>query len=293
MIKNKKSLMKYLNQAERDNIDLADLFIAENAQVMETTAEEVLNNMITMKEVMFASIEHGLSGVKSSSGLSGGLAKKLLADLEAGRLELLGETAQRAYIYAIAVAESNAAMGRIVAAPTAGASGILPGTLKAMEEMQGWDDDKLARALVIAGSIGVVIAERASLSGAMGGCQAECGSGAAMAAGALVYGLGGSPSAIGHAVSMVMKNVLGLVCDPVAGLVEVPCVKRNGSAAMQAFLAAEMALAGVTSFIPVDEAIDAMGEVGRRMPCALRETADGGMAQTPTALAWTKEYFQK
>ena len=139
----------------------------------------------------------------------------------------------------------------------------------------------------------MVIAERASLSGAMGGCQAECGSAAAMAAGAAVSMLGGTPKQVGDAVAIVFKNVLGLVCDPVAGLVEVPCIKRNGSCALQAILAAELALAGVTSFIPPDEAIDAMKSVGDSLPCSLRETAGGGLAITPSALAWAKEYFEK
>ena len=141
--------------------------------------------------------------------------------------------------------------------------------------------------------IGMVIAERASLAGATGGCQAECGSAAAMAAGAAVSMLGGSAEQVGTAVAIVFKNVLGLVCDPVAGLVEVPCIKRNGACALQALLAAQLALSGITSFINADEAIDAMKSVGDSLPCALKETAGGGMATTPSALAWAKEYFAR
>ena len=144
----------------------------------------------------------------------------------------------------------------------------------------------------MAGVIGEVIANRASIAGATGGCQAECGSGAAMAAGAVVYVFGGTGKQIGDAVSIVFKNMLGLVCDPVAGLVEVPCIKRNAGSVVQCFLAAELALAGVGSFIPADEAIDAMDKVGRSLPRGLRETAEGGLAMTPTARAWTEKYFK-
>ena len=196
-------------------------------------------------------------------------------------------------MYALAAAEANAAMGRIVAAPTAGASGILPGVLLSLKENCGVPRKKLVEALLVAGVIGEVIANRASIAGATGGCQAECGSGAAMAAGAVVYVFGGNGKQIGDAVSIVFKNMLGLVCDPVAGLVEVPCIKRNAGSVMQCLLAAELALAGVGSFIPADEAIDAMDKVGRSLPGGLRETAEGGLAVTPTAKAWTENYFKK
>ena len=208
-------------------------------------------------------------------------------------VNLLGEKALDAVIYATAVGECNAAMGRIVAAPTAGASGVLPGVLFALKKHCGLDDATLQRGMVVAGSIGMVINERASLAGAMGGCQAECGSAAAMAAGAAVSMLGGTPQQVGTAVAVVFKNVLGLVCDPVAGLVEVPCIKRNGACALQALLAAELALAGISSFINADEAIDAMKSVGDALPCALKETAGGGMAATPSAIEWAKKYFAR
>jgi L-serine dehydratase len=198
-----------------------------------------------------------------------------------------------AVTYALAAAEANAAMGRIVAAPTAGASGILPGVLMSLKEHCGVSREKLVEGLVIAGVIGEVIASRASIAGATGGCQAECGSGAAMAAGAVVFIFGGNGKQIGDAVSIVFKNMLGLVCDPVAGLVEVPCIKRNAGSVVQCLLAAELALAGVGSFIPADEAIDAMDKVGRALPYGLRETAEGGLAVTPTAKTWTEEYFKK
>ncbi len=208
-------------------------------------------------------------------------------------MRLLGPLASDAVLYATAVTECNAAMGRICAAPTAGASGIVPGVLLALRKHEDLSRTKLVEGLLVAGVIGEVIADRATLAGATGGCQAECGSGAAMAAGAAVYLLGGDGHQIDAAISIVFKNVLGLVCDPVAGLVEVPCIKRNAGGTVQALLAAEMALLGVTSFIPADEAIDAMERVGRSLPHGLRETAEGGMATTPTAQAWAKKYFAR
>ena len=250
--------------------------------------------MQEMLEVMEHSVEFGMSGVRSNSGLTGGDAKRLAGAAEAnGFAGILGEKALDAVIFATAVGECNAAMGRIAAAPTAGASGVLPGVFFSLKKHYKLSDEVLQRGLVVAGGIGLVIADRASLSGAMGGCQAECGSAAAMAAGAAVAMLGGSPSQVGTAVSIVFKNVLGLVCDPVAGLVEVPCIKRNGSCALQALLAAELALAGIGSFIPADEAIDAMKSVGDSMCCSLKETAGGGVAVSPTAVAWAKNYFSK
>ena len=238
----------------------------------------------------------GMTGVKSNSGLTGGSAKKLKEYIETQQSKtrpgLLGPVVGTAVMYALAAAEANAAMGRIVAAPTAGASGILPGVLLALKEKCQVSREKLVEGLVVAGVIGEVIANRASIAGATGGCQAECGSGAAMAAGAVVYVFGGTGKQIGDAVSIVFKNMLGLVCDPVAGLVEVPCIKRNAGSVVQCFLAAELALAGVGSFIPADEAIDAMDKVGRSLPRGLRETAEGGLAMTPTARAWTEKYFK-
>ncbi|MBR2140595.1 MAG: L-serine ammonia-lyase, iron-sulfur-dependent, subunit alpha, partial [Phascolarctobacterium sp.] len=261
---------------------------------LECSKEELLAKMEAMLVVIKESIDFGLTGVRSHSGLTGGAAKRLLEASEQKQFNnILGDKAKDAMVYAMAVAEANAAMGRIVAAPTAGASGVLPGVFFALKKHYNLSDQVLAEGLVVAGGIGLVIADRASLAGATGGCQAECGSAAAMAAGAAVAMLGGSPAQIGHAVSIVFKNVLGLVCDPVAGLVEVPCIKRNGSCAVQALAAAELSLAGIESFIPADEAIDAMKSVGDSLPCALKETAGGGMATTPTALAWAKTYFAK
>ena len=294
MKKDKLSLNGWIVEAEANGQSLQEFLIDYNAKELECSKEELLAKMERMLVVIKESIDFGLTGVRSHSGLTGGDAKRLQEASEEKRFSnILGDKAKDAIVYAMAVAEANAAMGRIVAAPTAGASGVLPGVFFALKKHYGLSDQVLAEGLVVAGGIGLVIADRASLAGATGGCQAECGSAAAMAAGAAVAMLGGTPTQVGHAVAIVFKNILGLVCDPVAGLVEVPCIKRNGSCALQALAAAELALAGIGSFIPADETIDAMKSVGDSLPCALKETAGGGMATTPTALAWAKKYFAK
>ena len=192
---------------------------------------------------------------------------------------------------ALAVSEYNAAMGKIVAAPTAGSCGILPGTILSLLEERELPEEIAVMALFTAGAFGMVIATKASIAGAQGGCQAECGSASAMAAAALVEMAGGTPEMCGHACAIAIKNQLGLVCDPIAGLVEVPCVKRNAGGVACAFTAAELALAGIQSVIPVDEVIEAMREVGDAMPCALKETALGGLAATPTGIRLKQEIF--
>ena len=294
MKKDKLSLNGWIAEAEDKGQSMQEYLIDYNAKELECSKEELLAKMERMLVVIKESIDFGLTGVRSHSGLTGGDAKRLQEASEEKQFSnILGDKAKDAIVYAMAVAEANAAMGRIVAAPTAGASGVLPGVFFALKKHYGLSDQVLAEGLVVAGGIGLVIADRASLAGATGGCQAECGSAAAMAAGAAVAMLGGTPTQVGHAVAIVFKNILGLVCDPVAGLVEVPCIKRNGSCALQALAAAELALAGIGSFIPADETIDAMKSVGDSLPCALKETAGGGMATTPTALAWAKKYFAK
>lgn len=294
MKNDKLSLNRWIAEAEEKHQSLQEFLIDYNMRQLECDREQLLNKMKEMLRVMRQSIEFGLTGVRSHSGLTGGDARKLQqAAAQQGALNLLGEKARDAVIFSMAVGECNAAMGRIVAAPTAGASGVLPGVFFSLEKHYNLSEETLAEGLVVAGGIGLVIADRASLAGATGGCQAECGSAAAMAAGAAVAMLGGTPSQAGTAAAIVFKNILGLVCDPVAGLVEVPCIKRNGSCALQALAAAELALCGIGSFIPADEAIDAMKRVGDALPCALRETAGGGMATAPTALAWARKYFSQ
>ena len=220
---------------------------------------------------------------RSLSGLAGGQGK-LMHDY-AAQNPVGGEFMAQVIAEALSMGESNACMRRVVAAPTAGASGVLPAVLIPLYWRENLPEEKVLEALFTASGIGAVIAYRACISGASGGCQAEIGSASAMAAGALVYLRGGTEEQLCHAVAMALKNLMGLVCDPVAGLVEVPCIKRNVIGAVNAIAAADMALAGIESRIPVDEVIDAMGEVGRRLPVELRETALGGLAATPTGRA--------
>ena len=288
----KLSLQEWIDLASKENKSFGDFCIEYQVKELEISKEELLERMTVILKVMEESIEIGLSGVKSMGGLVGGNAKLLdtyQREHEGG--SVVGSVMSRAIMIALAVGEANASMGRIVAAPTAGASGTLPALLFSLAEAKGFSTAELANALVVAGAIGMVIASRATLSGASGGCQAECGSAGAMAAGAAVELYGGTPKQVGQAVAMALKNMLGLVCDPVAGLVEVPCVKRNAGAVGQAMVAAEMAMAGVESVIPVDEVIDAMAAVGNAMSCTLKETAQGGLAVSPTGLAWSEKIF--
>lgn len=223
--------------------------------------------------------------LKSKSGLVGGDGEKMeLYQSKNGNTSLCGEYITGVIAGALQMGESNACMKRIVAAPTAGACGVLPAVLVPYFQKKCRDTEKLLQALYVAAGIGQIIASRAYISGAAGGCQAEIGSASAMAAGALTFLQGGDCEQIAHAAAMAMKNLLGLVCDPVAGLVEVPCVKRNVIGAMNALSCADMAMAGIISRIPPDQVIDAMKEVGDRMDSSLKETAKGGLAQTPAGL---------
>ncbi|MBE5787146.1 MAG: L-serine ammonia-lyase, iron-sulfur-dependent, subunit alpha [Clostridiales bacterium] len=233
--------------------------------------------------VMRQSAEKGFDpALKSMSGMTGGQAALLLKAVQDGKTSggnYLGRAAARA----LAIAECNAAMGKIVAAPTAGACGILPAALLTAQEEFSLTDDQLVDGLLVAAAVGQIIAVRASISGAQGGCQAECGSAAAMAAAALVFLRGGSPQQSADACAFALMNVMGLVCDPVQGLVEVPCVYRNVSGVANAFTAADLALAGIPCPLPPDEVIDAMKTVGEQLPPSLRETGEGGCAGCPSA----------
>ncbi|MEJ2217286.1 MAG: L-serine ammonia-lyase, iron-sulfur-dependent, subunit alpha [Gemmatimonadota bacterium] len=230
--------------------------------------------------VMRAAIDEGLKGeVRSSSGLTGGRAARLWQDGP----RLLGPQVTMLLSRAIATLELNAAMGLIVAAPTAGAAGVLPAILVTMGEVLDADEERLVDAMLVAGGVGGVIAHRASLAGAQGGCQAETGAAAAMGAAAVCWLGGGTNEQVATSVALALQGMLGLICDPIGGLVEIPCIYRNASAATQAIAAAEMALAGLDFPVTADEVIDVMGEVGRKMPVAYRETAQGGLAATPSA----------
>lgn len=251
---------------------------------MENRGVSSEQSMLKMAQVWNAMLEasDSYNGEKRSlSGMIGGQGK-LMREYAAGTETIGGDFTAQVIAEALAMGESNACMCRIVAAPTAGACGVMPAVLIPMYRREQYTQEEMLQAMFVASGIGAVIAYRACISGAAGGCQAEVGSAASMAAGALVALRGGTPRQVGHAVAMALKNLLGLVCDPVAGLVEVPCVKRNVIGAMSAIAAADMALAGIESRIPADEVIDAMGDIGRRMPVEFRETALGGLAVTPT-----------
>lgn len=281
------SLNELIALADSKRWKLSELVWNDQAAQLEVPREKLLAAMRRRLAVMGESVRNGLASERlSASGLSGGDAAKM------ERFALRGGSWFRemdaVLAKALAAAEQNAAMGRICAAPTAGSCGILPAVLLTAMEGRGLSEEETAMALFTASGIGMVIADRASISGAEGGCQAECGSAAAMAAGALTELEGGTPGMVGNACAFALKAVLGLVCDPVAGLVEVPCVKRNAMGAVQALAASELALAGVESKIPVDEVIDAMREVGGLLPQSLRETAQGGLAATKTAKMYSE-----
>ncbi|MCO6449272.1 MAG: L-serine ammonia-lyase, iron-sulfur-dependent, subunit alpha [Caldilineales bacterium] len=278
------SIAEMIRLAESNSLPFHALVLQAEAENSDADPNALRAKMQARLDVMRNSASQGLAEpVISLSGISGGNAHRLwnwLAD--PAHVPLTGPILSRAVARAMAVNEVNAGMGCIVATPTAGSAGILPGVLLTLQEAYGFLDDDLVNALFTASGIGAVIYRRASVSGAAGGCQAETGSAAAMAAGAAVELLGGTPHQSGQAVAITLKNMLGLVCDPVAGLVEIPCVKRNAAGAAQCFIAVDLALAGVESLIPPDEVIDAMGAIGRRMDERFRETAQGGLAATPT-----------
>ena len=289
------SLAEMVDAAEQQGKPLHDIVITAELKQNRRTREEIWERMRQRLLVMRRSAEMGVAQpVRSLSGISGGSAYKFWQWLDAGNQPLSGPILSRAVAHAMAVNEVNAGMGCIVATPTAGSAGILPGVLLTLQAARGFSDDDLVAALFTASGIGAVIIHRAHVSGAAGGCQAETGSAAAMAAAAAVELLGGTPHQSAQAVAITLKNMLGLVCDPVAGLVEVPCVKRNAAGAAQCFVAVDLALAGVESVIPPDEVIDAMAEIGRNMNERYRETAQGGLAATPTGkrlakLVWSEK----
>ena len=282
-----KSLAEAIRDAEASGRTLSETALALESKDQGRTVADIRSSLRRALEVMRGAVERGLEGdLRSASGLVGGDAL-LVAKSHAGPLSdtLFSDVLARA----LAVQEVNAAMGVIVAAPTAGGAGVLPAVLTGLARERRIADEAVIDALATAGLIGAVVAERASLSGAEGGCQAETGAAAGMAAGAATEMLGGTPSQVGHAVALTMQGTLGLVCDPLGGLVELPCVFRNATGAALALAGIEMALAGITFAIPVDEVIDVMGEIGRNMDVRYRETAGGGLAATPTGRRLAKE----
>ena len=284
------SIQELVALAQEGQCPLWQVMLRQEAEVTGRGEEEILREMAASYRVMKEAAAKGIRGVTTHSGMCGGDAKRLFDYLKNGRI-LSDETLLKAACYAIATNEVNAAMGRICATPTAGSAGILPGVMLAMQEKLGLPVETSVRHLFTAGAIGLVIANRACISGAAGGCQAEIGSASAMAAAAVTELAGGTPGQAAHAMALALKNMLGLACDPLAGLVEVPCIKRNAAGASNAILASELALAGIQSKVPWDEVIEAMHQIGRGMPATFRETAQGGLATTPTGEEWKRRLW--
>lgn len=287
------SIKELVNQANsRFNGNIAELMISTEIELTGRSRQEILCIMSKNLEVMKTSVINGLTESKSLSGLTGGDAVKLDKYMQTGQ-SLSDTSILSAVRNAMAVNELNAKMGLICATPTAGSAGCLPAVLSTAIDKLHLSEKEQLDFLFTAGAFGLVIGNNASISGAEGGCQAEVGSASAMSAAALVKAAGGSAKQASQAVAFVIKNMLGLICDPVAGLVEVPCVKRNALGASFALVAADMALAGIQSQIPVDEVIGAMYQVGSSLPTAFRETAEGGLATTPTARRLSREIFNQ
>ena len=281
------ALADAIRDAEASSKSVATVALEAEARDQGRPVSEIRDALGRALAVMRGAVSRGLVGdLHSASGLVGGDAAKLRSGPEG---PMAGTPFRDVLARALAVQEVNAAMGVIVAAPTAGGAGVLPAVLTGLADARGIGDDALIDALATAGVIGAIVAQRASLSGAEGGCQAETGAAAGMAAGAATEMLGGSPAQVGHAVALAQQGTLGLVCDPLGGLVELPCVFRNATGAAIALAAIEMALAGITFAIPADEVIDTMGEIGRAMDVRYRETAGGGLAATPTGRRLARE----
>ena len=267
--------------ADRESISFSEVVLRSEIESTGSTKEEVLAEIRRRIQIFKESVRDGIDDTrKSKSGMSGGQAKQL----DERQPLFLSDLAYRALRYAISVNEANAKMFRIVACPTAGACGILPGVMQAVGEVYECDEEAYVNGFLAAAGVGNVVTNQACVAGAVGGCQAEVGTAAAMASACAVAMMGGTTEEVVTAMTLCMKNVLGLVCDPVAGLVEVPCVKRNGIYAVHALASAEMAMAGLRSRIPADEVIGAMDSIGRALPEALRETSEGGLAKTKTGV---------
>lgn len=278
-----KNAKELLALCREKNLPISEVMRQREILLGETTAEIVDQRMDRVLEIMkdaaFSPIK---DPVISMGGLIGGEARRLCEFHDLGK-SLCGNVLGKGITYAMATLETNASMGLIVASPTAGSAGIVPGMMLALQEVYGFSDKKIRQALFNAGAIGYLAMRNATVAGAVGGCQAEVGIASAMAASAAVELLGGTPLQCTYAASTVLMNMLGLVCDPVGGLVEYPCQNRNAAGVSNALIAAEMSLAGIPQFIPLDEMIDAMYTVGKKLPAELRETALGGCAATPSA----------
>ena len=287
------SIQELVDAADAARCSIGELTLRQQAEEMGQDEIMLLRQMDKNLAVMEEAIAFGQRQEQTSmSGLTGGEGWKMLEYSRRGE-GVSGAFMARAMSRALAVAGCNASMGKIVAAPTAGSCGILPACLISLLEDRGAERDAVVMSMFTAGALGMVIAQRASIAGAQGGCQAECGSAAGMAAAAMVEVMGGTPQQCADACAIAIVNQMGLVCDPVAGLVEIPCIKRNVAGVMTAFSSADMALAGIRPYIPADECVEAMREVGDALPAALKETAIGGLAGTPTGKALREQVFGK
>ena len=283
-----RSLAEILEQSEQKKKEFWEIVVEDDMIMRQVSKENSFSKMNTMYQAMKEADLSYDASLHSGSGLVGGDGQKILEAAEEKSL-FCGDFLCRVMARAVKMGESNACMRRIVAAPTAGSCGVLPAVLLTCEEERKIPNEKMLEALFVAAGIGEVIAARAFISGAEGGCQAEIGSASAMAAGAVAYLNGGGNEEIVHASALALKNLLGLACDPIAGLVEVPCVKRNVIGAVNAVTSADLAIAGVRSAVPADEVIDAMRDIGIQMPRSIRETGEGGLAGTPTGLKITQD----
>lgn len=283
-----RSLTEILEQSQQKKKPFWEIVVEDDMTMRQVSKESSFSKMNTMYQAMREADLSYDASLRSASGLVGGDGQKIL---EASKNKTLfcGDFLCRVMARAVKMGESNACMRRIVAAPTAGSCGVLPAVLLTCEEERNIPNKTMLESLFVAAGIGEVIAARAFISGSEGGCQAEIGSASAMAAGAVAYLNGGGNEEIVHASALALKNLLGLACDPIAGLVEVPCVKRNVIGAVNAVTSADLAIAGVRSAVPADEVIDAMRDIGIQMPCSLRETGEGGLAATPTGLKITQD----
>ena len=288
-----KSAKELLDLCEENQLPISEVMRQRECLLGETPRDAVDHRMAKAWEIMRASATQPLKKpIKSMGGLIGGEAKKLETHYNKKK-NICGDVLQKAMTYAMAVLEVNASMGLIVAAPTAGSAGVVPGMMLALQECYRISDQRIVDALFNAGAVGYLAMRNATVAGAVGGCQAEVGAASAMAAAALCNLKGGTPEQCAAAAAMALGNLLGLVCDPVAGLVEVPCIKRNVVGAVNAVSCANMALAGVDYAIPCDEVIDAMGRVGSLLSPDLRETGQGGLAATPTGVKIARQLAQE
>ncbi|MCR5755700.1 MAG: L-serine ammonia-lyase, iron-sulfur-dependent, subunit alpha [Acetatifactor sp.] len=277
--------------SEREKISFWQVILRDDMKERNVTEKESFEQMRKMYRAMKEADANYDSSLRSASGMAGGDGKKL-EEFRRTENRLIGDFLTEVMEKAVKMGESNACMGRIVAAPTAGSCGVIPAVLLTYEEQKGVEEDRLVEALYVAAGIGEVISTSACIAGASGGCQAEIGSASAMAAGAISYLEGGDNEVIVNAVALSLKNMLGLTCDPVAGLVEVPCIKRNVAGAVNAVVTSQMATAGIRSAIEPDEVIDSMRRIGKLIPACLRETGQDGLAITPSAQKIARRLFE-